>query len=56
MCGGKKCENVLKKFGLLQHQPENRRDTGPVIEVPEIVHVVQKKGSSIYQETVTDGR
>ena len=55
MCGGKSCGNVFKKLGLVEHQLENRHDTGPVIEVTEIVHVTPKKGSTICQGTVTDG-
>jgi hypothetical protein len=56
--GGGMCGNVLKKLGFVQHQLENtlRHDTGPVIEVTEIVHVTQKKESSTCQEAVTDGR
>jgi hypothetical protein len=50
------CGNLLKKLGLVQHQLENRHDTGPVIEVTEIVYFTQKKGSSIHQKKVTDGR
>jgi hypothetical protein len=53
---GEKCENLLKKLELVQHQLENRHDTRPVIEVTEIVNVTQKKGSSIHQNTVTDGQ
>jgi hypothetical protein len=51
MCGGKMRGIVLKKSGLVQHQLENRHDTGPVIEVMEILYVTQKKGSSLFQET-----
>ena len=43
MCEGKRCGNVLKKLGLVQHQPESKHDTGPVIEVTEIVYITQKK-------------
>lgn len=56
MCGEKRCGNVLKKLGLVQHQPENRHNTGQVTEVTKIFHATQKKGSSVYEETVTDGR